>query len=82
MASYQYIYVMKSLSKSYPGGKDIIKDLSLSFLPGAKIGIIGPNGSGKSTLLKIMAGLDKDYHGEAWSAQGVKVGLFKPRTRA
>jgi len=68
--------VMKSLSKSYPGGKDIIKDLSLSFLPGAKIGIIGPNGSGKSTLLKIMAGLDKDYHGEAWSAQGVKVGYL------
>ncbi len=67
---------MKSLSKSYPGGKDIIKDLSLSFLPGAKIGIIGPNGSGKSTLLKIMAGLDKDYHGEAWSAQGVKVGYL------
>jgi len=76
VASYQYIYVMKSLSKSYPGGKDIIKDLSLSFLPGAKIGIIGPNGSGKSTLLKIMAGLDKDYHGEAWSAQGVKVGYL------
>ncbi|RZI46410.1 energy-dependent translational throttle protein EttA [Candidatus Finniella inopinata] len=76
MAAYQYIYVMKSLSKSYPGGKDVIKDLWLSFFPGAKIGIIGPNGSGKTSLLKIMAGLDKDYNGEAWSAQGIKVGYL------
>lgn len=76
MAAYQYIYVMKSLSKVYPGGREVIKDLWLSFFPGAKIGIIGPNGSGKSTLLKIMAGLDTEYQGEAWSAQGVKIGYL------
>ncbi len=74
--SYQYIYVIKSLSKSYPGGKQVLKDIWLSFFPGAKIGIIGPNGSGKSTLLKIMAQLDKEYQGEAWSADGVKVGYL------
>ncbi len=74
--SYQYIYVIKSLSKSYPGGKQVLKDIWLSFFPGAKIGIIGPNGSGKSTLLKIMAKLDTEYQGEAWSADGVKVGYL------
>ncbi len=74
--SYQYIYVMKSLSKSYPGGKQILKDVWLSFFPGAKIGIIGSNGSGKTTLLKIMAQLDKDYQGEAWAADGVKIGYL------
>jgi ATP-binding cassette ChvD family protein len=74
--SYQYIYVMKSLSKSYPGGKQVLKDVWLSFFPGAKIGIIGPNGSGKTTLLKIMAQLDKDYQGEAWAADGVKIGYL------
>ncbi len=74
--SYQYIYVIKSLSKSYPGGKQILKDVWLSFFPGAKIGIIGPNGAGKSTLLKIMAQLDKDYQGEAWAADGVKIGYL------
>ena len=74
--SYQYIYVIKYLSKSYPGGKQVLKDILLSFFPGAKIGIIGPNGSGKSTLLKIMAQLDKEYQGEAWSADGVKVGYL------
>ncbi len=74
--AYQYIYVMKSLSKSYPGGKQVLKDVWLSFFPGAKIGIIGPNGSGKSTLLKIMAQLDKEYQGEAWSADGVKIGYL------
>ncbi|HLD95503.1 MAG TPA: energy-dependent translational throttle protein EttA [Alphaproteobacteria bacterium] len=74
--SYQYCYVMKSLSKSYVGGKQVLKDIWLSFYPGAKIGIIGPNGSGKSTLLKIMAGLDKDYQGEVWAAEGVKVGYL------
>ena len=62
MASYQYVYVMKDLAKSYPGGKDILKGVYLSFFPGAKIGIIGPNGAGKSTLLKIMAGVDKEFH--------------------
>lgn len=74
--SYQYICVMKSLSKSYPGGKQVLKDVWLSFFPGAKIGIIGPNGSGKTTLLKIMAQLDKDYQGEAWAADGVKIGYL------
>jgi len=76
MAAYQYIYVMKSLSKIYPGGREVLKDVWLSFFPGAKIGIIGANGSGKSTLLKIMAGLDKEFNGEAWSADGVKIGYL------
>jgi len=76
MAAYQYIYVMKSLSKIFPGGREILKDVWLSFYPGSKIGIIGPNGSGKSTLLKIMAGLDKEFNGEAWAADGVKVGYL------
>lgn len=76
MAAYQYIYVMKSLSKIFPGGREILKDVWLSFFPGAKIGIIGSNGSGKSTLLKIMAGLDKEFNGEAWAADGVKVGYL------
>jgi sulfate-transporting ATPase len=76
LAAYQYIYVMKSLSKIYPGGREVLKDVWLSFFPGAKIGIIGPNGSGKSTLLKIMAGLDKEYNGEAWAADGVKIGYL------
>ena len=77
MASYQYIYVMKDVTKSYPGGKEIMKGLRLSFLPGAKIGVLGANGAGKSTLLKIMAGLDKDFGGEAWAADGVKVGYLE-----
>jgi sulfate-transporting ATPase len=76
MASYQYVYVMKNLSKVYPGGKEILKGVYLSFFPGAKIGIIGPNGSGKSTLMKIMAGLDKEYNGEAFVAEGAKVGYL------
>lgn len=76
MAAYQYIYTMQSVSKTFPGGKQVIKDISLSFLPGAKIGIIGVNGSGKSTLLKIMAGLDKEHGGEAWAADGVQVGYL------
>lgn len=71
--SYQYVYVMKGLTKTI-NGKQILKETWLSFLPGAKIGMIGPNGAGKSTLLKIMAGLDKEYDGEAWAAEGVKVG--------
>ncbi|MDR2646027.1 MAG: energy-dependent translational throttle protein EttA [Holosporaceae bacterium] len=74
--SHQYIYVMKGLSKSYPGGKQILKDTWLSFYPDAKIGIIGRNGSGKSTLLKIMAGIDKEFNGEAWSAKGATVGYL------
>ncbi len=76
MASYQYIYVMKDLTKGYPGGREILKGLWLSFLPGAKIGVLGQNGAGKSTLLKIMAGIDKEYGGEAWAADGIKVGYL------
>lgn len=77
MASYQYVYVMDQLSKTYPGGKQVLKDIRLSFFPGAKIGVVGVNGSGKSTLLKIMAGLDNEYTGEAWAAEGVKVGYLE-----
>jgi len=76
MAAYQYIYVMKGLSKTYPGGREVLKDIWLSFLPGAKIGVLGYNGAGKSTLLRIMAGLDKDFVGEAWAAEGVRVGYL------
>jgi energy-dependent translational throttle protein EttA len=76
MAAYQYIYVMKGLSKAFPGGKKVLDDIWLSFLPGAKIGVLGLNGSGKSTLMKIMAGLDKDFGGEAWAADGVRVGYL------
>ncbi|MDC0722558.1 energy-dependent translational throttle protein EttA [Nannocystis bainbridge] len=76
MASYQYIYTMKDLRKVYPGGKEVLKSIWLSFLPGAKIGVLGLNGSGKSTLLKIMAGVDKEFIGEAWSAEGVSVGYL------
>lgn len=76
MAAHQYIYVMKDLSKTFPGGKQVLKNIWLSFYPGAKIGVLGPNGAGKSTLLKIMAGLDDDFTGEAWAAEGVKVGYL------
>ncbi len=76
MASYQYIYVMKDLCKTFPGGKEVLKHIWLSFFPGAKIGVIGPNGAGKSTLMKIMAGLDHDFTGEAFAADGVKVGYL------
>ena len=76
MASYQYIYVMKGLSKVYPGGKEVLKNIHLSFFPGAKIGVLGVNGAGKSTLLKIMAGVEVEYNGEAWAADGVKVGYL------
>ena len=72
----QYIFSMYKLSKIYPGGKQVIKDISLSFLPGAKIGVLGGNGAGKSTLLKIMAGVDKEYNGEAKLADGIKVGYL------
>lgn len=77
MASYQYVYVMKKLSKSYTGGKQTLKDIYLSFYPGAKIGVLGVNGAGKSTLLKIMAGIDKDFTGEAWAAEGVRIGYLE-----
>ena len=77
MASYQYIYVMKNLSKAYPGGKKVVENVSLSFLPGAKIGVLGVNGSGKSTLMRIMGGIDSNYQGEAWAADGVRVGYLE-----
>ena len=76
MSSHQYVYVMHRLSKAWPGGKEVLKNISLSFLPGAKIGVLGLNGAGKSTLLKIMAGLDTEFNGEAWAADGIKVGYL------
>jgi sulfate-transporting ATPase len=76
MASYQYVYVMKDLTKAYPGGREVFKGITLSFLPGVKIGVLGVNGAGKSTLLKIMAGIETEYGGEAWAAEGVRVGYL------
>ena len=76
MPNYQYVYVMKGLSKTWPGGKQVLKDIWLSFFPGAKIGVIGLNGAGKSTLLRIMAGQDREFTGEAWAADGVRVGFL------
>ncbi|WP_137701369.1 energy-dependent translational throttle protein EttA [Marimonas lutisalis] len=76
MANHKYVYFMQGVSKTYPGGKKCFENIHLSFLPGVKIGVVGVNGAGKSTLLKIMAGLDKDFQGEAWSAQGVNVGYL------
>ena len=76
MASYQYTFVIEQLSKSWPGGKELFSNINLSFLPNAKIGIVGVNGAGKSTFLKIMAGIEKDYTGEAWAADGISVGYL------
>ncbi|MFT5796234.1 MAG: ATP-binding cassette ChvD family protein [Candidatus Azotimanducaceae bacterium] len=76
MAAYQYVYHMSGVSKTYPGGKKCFENIHLNFLPGVKIGVVGANGSGKSTLMKIMAGLDKDFTGEAWHAEGAKVGYL------
>jgi ATP-binding cassette ChvD family protein len=76
MTAYQYVYHMDGVSKTYPGGKKCFENIRLSFLPGVKIGVVGVNGSGKSTLLKIMAGLDQDFTGEAWAADGAKVGYL------
>ncbi len=77
MAAYQYVYVMKDLTKAYPGGREVFKGITLSFLPGVKIGVLGVNGAGKSTLLKIMAGIEKEHGGEAWAAEGVRVGYLE-----
>ena len=77
MAAVQYVFVMQNLTKVFPGGKELFKGITLSFLPGAKIGVLGVNGAGKSTLLKIMAGVDKEFNGEAWAADGVKVGYLE-----
>ena len=76
MPAYQYIYVMKGLGKTYPGGREVLKDIWLSFLPGAKIGVLGSNGAGKSTLLRIMAGEERDFAGKAWAAEGARVGYL------
>ncbi len=76
MASYQYVYHMDGVSKTYPGGKKTFENIRLSFLPGVKIGVVGANGAGKSTLLRIMAGIDTDFSGEAWAAKGARVGYL------
>ena len=76
MASTQYVYTMQRLGKAYPGGKEVLKDISLSFLPGAKIGVLGLNGAGKSTLLKIMAGVETEFSGEAWPADDITIGYL------
>ncbi len=81
MASYQYVYVMKDVTKNFPGGREVFKGITLSFLPGVKIGILGVNGAGKSTLLKIMAGIETEYGGEAWAADGVRVGYLEQEPR-
>ncbi|WP_353182916.1 ATP-binding cassette domain-containing protein, partial [Bosea sp. (in: a-proteobacteria)] len=74
--SRQFIYHMRGLSKTYPGGKQVLNNIHLSFYPDAKIGVLGVNGAGKSTLLKIMAGMDKEWTGEAWVAEGARVGYL------
>ncbi|HXT79260.1 MAG TPA: energy-dependent translational throttle protein EttA [Acetobacteraceae bacterium] len=76
MASYQYVYVMKDLTKAFPGGREVFKGITLSFLPGVKIGVLGVNGAGKSTLMKIMAGIETEFGGEAWAAPGARVGYL------
>src|ERR1700727_1767920 len=81
MASYQYIYVLKDLTKAFPGGREVFKGITLSFLPGVKIGVLGVNGAGKSTLMKIMAGLETEFGGEAWAAAGARVGYLAQEPR-
>ncbi len=76
MPSYQYVYVMRDLTKAYPGGREVFRGITLAFLPGVKIGVLGVNGAGKSTLMRIMAGLDTDFGGEAWAAEGARVGYL------
>src|ERR1041385_3429446 len=72
----QFIYHMQGLTKTYPGNRKVLENINLSFYPDAKIGVLGVNGAGKSTLLRIMAGLDKDFSGEAWAAEGARVGFL------
>ena len=81
MSNPQYVYTMSRLGKTWPGGKEVLRDISLSFLPGAKIGVLGINGAGKSTLLKIMAGVETEYQGEAWAADGIKIGYLPQEPR-
>ena len=76
MAAYQYVYVMKDVTKAFPGGREVFKGITLSFLPGVKIGVLGVNGAGKSTLMKIIAGIETEYGGEAWAAEGARVGYL------
>ncbi len=76
MPAYQYVYVMKDVTKAFPGGREVFKGITLSFLPGVKIGVLGVNGAGKSTLMKIIAGIETEYGGEAWAAEGVRVGYL------
>src|SRR5437868_5503243 len=77
----QFIYHMQGLTKAYPGNRKVLEDVNLSFYPDAKIGVLGVNGSGKSTLLRIMAGVDKEFSGEAWVAEGARVGLLEQEPR-
>ena len=77
MPAYQYVYVMKDVTKAFPGGREVFKGITLSFLPGVKIGVLGVNGAGKSTLLKIMAGVETEYGGEAWAADGIRIGYLE-----
>ena len=72
----QFIYHMQGLSKTYPGNRKVLDNVHLSFYPDAKIGVLGVNGAGKSTLLRIMAGIDDEYSGEAWAAEGARVGYL------
>ena len=76
MAARQFIYHMRGLTKTYPGGKKVLENINLSFYPDAKIGVLGVNGSGKSTLMRIMAGIDKEFIGEGWVAEGARVGYL------
>ena len=76
MAAHQYVYVMHGLAKAYPGGRKVLDNIRLAFLPGAKIGVLGPNGAGKSTLMRIMVGIETEFDGEAWAADGVRVGYL------
>ncbi|MBU2889020.1 energy-dependent translational throttle protein EttA [Celeribacter halophilus] len=76
MAANQFVYFMDGVSKTYPGGKKVFENIRLNFLPGVKIGVVGVNGTGKSTLMRIMAGQDKDFQGEAWAAEGARVGYL------
>ena len=77
MAGPQYVYHMQGVSKTYPGGKKVFENIHLSFLPDAKIGVVGANGAGKSTLLRIMSGVETDFNGEAWAADGIRVGYLQ-----
>src|SRR5271169_7027202 len=77
----QFVYHMQGLSKTYPPNRKVLENIHLQFYPDAKIGVLGVNGAGKSTLLRIMAGIDKEYSGEAWAAEGVRVGYLPQEPR-